>query len=80
MQHRDTRLLSRLPVGSFRDFVLFPLPSSDREYREYMQSIRARFPAGELRVTARNGFKFFTGPVSALDVLFPNAVALEDRE
>ncbi len=79
MQHRDTRLLSRLPTGSFRNFLLFPLPSSDSEYREYMQKVRARFPAGELRVTARNGFEFLTGPVSALGVLFPNAVVLEDR-
>lgn len=80
MQHRDTRLLSRLPVGSFRDFILFPLPSSDSEYREYMQNVRARFPAGELRVTTRNGFEFLTGPVSALRMLFPNTVAVEDRK
>jgi Protein O-mannosyl-transferase TMEM260-like len=80
MQHRDTRLLSRLPIGSFRDFILFPLPSSDREYSEYMQRVRARFPAGELRVIARNGLEFLTGPVSALGALFPNAIVLQSHD
>jgi hypothetical protein len=75
MQHSDTRLVSRLPVGTFRDFILFPLPSSDSEYREYMQRIRARFPAGELRVITQNGSELLTGPISALHLLFPNAIA-----
>ena len=39
------------------------------------RSVRV-FPPGELRVTARNGLEFLTGPVSALAVLFPNAVVL----
>ena len=51
MRHQDTRLVSRLWVGSFRDFLLFPLPSSDKEYLAYMQRVRARFPPGELHVT-----------------------------
>ena len=48
MRHQDTRLVSRLRVGSFRNFLLFPLPSSDKEYLEYMQRIRARFPPGDV--------------------------------
>jgi len=79
MQQDDTRLVSRLHVGSFRDFVLFPLPSSDQEYRQYLQHVRARFPAGVLRVTDQNGLEFLTGPVSALHILFPNAIDLEQR-
>ena len=75
MQDGDTRLVSRLSVGSFRDFILFPLPSSDSEYREYMQHVRARFPSGELREIAQNGSVFLTGPISALHLLFPNAIA-----
>jgi Protein O-mannosyl-transferase TMEM260-like len=74
MQHQDTRLVRRLQIGSFQDFILFPLPSSDNEYREYLQHVRERFPAGALHVTAHNGLEFLTGPVSALPVLFPNAV------
>jgi hypothetical protein len=78
MRRQDTRLIQRLPIGSFRSFLLFPLPSSDNEYREYMQHIRARFPAGELRITVLNGREFLTGPVSALHVLFPHALLVEN--
>jgi len=76
MHHQDTRIVSRLSVGSFREFLLFPLPASDNEYREYMQHIRDRFPAGVLHLSAHDGLEILTGPVSALPVLFPNAVAL----
>jgi len=79
MQQDDTRLVSRLPVGSFRDFILFPLPSSDQEYRQYLQRVRARFPPGVLRATDQNGLELLTGPVSALHILFPNAIDLEQR-
>ena len=78
MRHQDTRLVSRLPIGSFRNFLLFPLPPSDNEYREYMQHVRARFSPGELHVTTLNGHEFLTGPVSALHVLFPHALVLEN--
>ena len=76
MRHQDTRLVSRLGMGSYRSFLLFPLPSSDKEYLTYMQRVRARFPPGELHVTVLNGREFLTGPVSALPVLFPNTVVL----
>jgi len=78
MRHQDTRLVSRLQIGAFQNFLLFPLPSSDNEYLAYMQKVRARFPAGDLRVITRNGREFLTGPVSALPVLFPNSIGLED--
>jgi hypothetical protein len=74
MHHKDTRIVSLLHVGSFRQFLLFPLPASDNEYREYMQHIRDRFPAGVLRISTQDGLDILTGPVSALPVLFPNAV------
>lgn len=77
MQQDDTRLVSRLPVGSFRDFILFPLPSSDQEYRQYLQRVRARFPPGVLRATDQNGLELLTGQVSALHILFPNSIDLE---
>jgi hypothetical protein len=77
MQHQDTRAVSRLRVDSFRDFILFPLPSSDPEYREYLQRVRARFPPGKLHVTVQNSLELLTGPVSALPALFPNAIAFE---
>lgn len=76
MRYQDTRLVSRLSVGSFRNFLLFPLPSSDNEYRDYMQQVRARFPLYELHATVLNGDEFLTGPVSALPVLFPNTIVV----
>jgi len=76
MQQQDTRLVNRLRAGSFQDFVLFPLPSSGQEYREYLQQVRARYPAGALRVITHNGLDLVTGPASALPVLFPNALYL----
>jgi hypothetical protein len=77
MQHQDTRLVSRLQIGSFQDFILFPLPSSDNEYREYMQQVRGRFRAGVLHLSAQDGLEILTGPVSALPALFPNAIGFE---
>ena len=62
MRHQDTRLVSRLQVGSFQNFILFPLPSSDNEYREYMQRVRERFPPGVLHVTAQNGLQITDWP------------------
>jgi len=79
MRHRDTRVLSNLQIDSFRDFILFPLPSSDAEYLAYMQRVESRFPPGELHVVTSNGRKLLTGPVSALRVLFPNTVASAPR-
>lgn len=72
MQNRNTLLLRNLKTGSFHNFILFPLPSSDQEYIEYMQRVRARFPSGVLRETTQNGIEFVSGPVSALAALFPN--------
>ena len=79
MHHRDTRVVSNLQIDSFRDFILFPLPSSDAEYLAYMQGVEARFPPGELHVVTSNGRKLLTGPVSALRVLFPNTIASAPR-
>jgi hypothetical protein len=76
MRHRNTSLVGHISVDSFRDFILFPLPDSDQEYREYMQRVYARFPSGTLRVIAMNGREILSGPVSALRILFPNTIAL----
>ncbi len=79
MWHRDTRVVSRLQIDSFGDFILFPLPSSDQEYLAYMQWVQARFSAGELHVITSNGREFLTGPVTALHILFPNVIASAPR-
>src|SRR6185312_14922493 len=62
MLHQDTRVERRLYVGSFRNFLVFPLSSSDNEYLAYMQGIRARFPPGTIHAVAVNGREYLTGP------------------
>jgi len=74
MQNRQTTLASQIATGSFRDFILFPLPPSEKEYTDYMNRIRARFPAGELHVTTQNGIEFLRGPIRSLPALFPNTI------
>ena len=73
MQHRDTRVLGKLPVRSFKYFLLFPLPRDGREYQDYMAAVLARFPPGELRVVRREGMQYAVGPASDLRRLFPSA-------
>ena len=52
MEHGDTRLVDILPLTGFKNFLLFPLPADDREYRDYMDKVRARFPPGALRTVS----------------------------
>jgi hypothetical protein len=73
MQHRDTRVEARLPGTSAREFVLFPLPLGDKEYSDYMASVRGRFPPGDLRTVVRGGHEFTMGPIADLRYLFPDA-------
>jgi hypothetical protein len=72
MKDRQTTLVSHLSLDSFRDFIVFPLPSSGMEYGEYMKCFRARFAADGLGVTTLNGIEFVRGPLSALQSLFPH--------
>jgi len=74
MQNHQTTLASQIDIGSFRDFIMFPLPPSEKEYEDYMKRVRARFPPGQLRVTTQNGIEFLRGPISSLPALFPNTI------
>jgi hypothetical protein len=76
MQHRDTTLESRLPAAPYVIFILFPLPSSGSEYRDYLARVRARFPPGKLRTIVREGREFTTGLATDLPVLFPVAAPM----
>ena len=71
MQDRNTRLESAIPAAPIRNFVIFPLPLGDREYRDYMALVRKRFPPGELRTVALGGHEFAIGAIADLRVLFP---------
>jgi hypothetical protein len=71
VEHRSTRLLSRLPTERFSHFVLFPLPRGSGEYDEYVTRVRARFQPGALHNTVSGGREFITGSVFDLPALFP---------
>jgi hypothetical protein len=73
MEGGDTRLAARLPLSRFRNFVIFPLPSGDPQYGDYMNRVRARFPKGALRTIAVGGREFLLGSVTDLPLLFPTA-------
>lgn len=72
MLNQNTRVLSHLSLDPFRKFLIFPLPSNEREYLDYLEGVRARFPSGVLRATTHHGVELVRGPASALGVLFPN--------
>lgn len=72
MQDRDTWLLAGMPINSCTRFVLFPLPSDDPEYPEYLSGVRSRLPANSLRVVRADGINFVTGPLADLPYLFPS--------
>jgi hypothetical protein len=75
MAHRDTWLASRLPSCGYRSFILFPLPAGDREYTDYVATVRAQFPVGDLRTIRVGHHEFVTGPMRDLPVLFPTTAA-----
>jgi hypothetical protein len=71
MQNRDTHLESKIADSSLPNFVLFPLPSGDREYSDYMTHLRERSPPGHLHSIVRSGHEFVIGRMSDLSYLFP---------
>ena len=75
MRNRDTRLASEPLVPAVRNFIIFPLPSGDSEYRDYMAQVRTRFPAADLHTIVRNGYEFTVGPAADLRFLFPGPVS-----
>ena len=73
MEHGDTRLADKLPVTGLKKFLLFPLPTDDAEYRDYIEKVRARFPKGALRTITAGGHEFSVGAITDLGFLFPVA-------
>jgi hypothetical protein len=76
MQFQNTWLESKIATSSIHSFVIFPLPSGDTEYSDYMALVRKRFSSGELRTITRGGHGFAIGPVADLGVLFPVSASL----
>jgi hypothetical protein len=73
MRGRDTRLLAGLPTGSYKRFVVFPLPGTDGEYQQYLKTFKKLLPAQDLANVDVGGQQFVTGPISDLPLLFPYA-------
>jgi len=78
MQHRETRVQAILPATSAHEFVMFPLPLGDKEYSDYLASVRKRFPPGDLRTVVGGGHEFTLGPIGDLRYLFPDACKQPD--
>ena len=72
MEDGDTRLAAKLPAAGFKNFLFFPLPTDDTEYRDYMDALRARFPKGALRTVIAGGHEFSFGAMSDLCAALPD--------
>jgi len=65
MEHRDTSAAREIDSARFTRFVIFPLPD-DKSSRDYMAGVDAK-----LGITGQAGKAFVTGPIGALNLLFP---------
>jgi hypothetical protein len=73
MEGADTHLAETLPLDRFRNFLLFPLPTGDTEYADYMIRIRSLLPRDSIRTIGAGGREYTFGAVSDLPLLFPAA-------
>jgi len=71
MRDQDTGLMTTIDTSAVRNFVIFPLPQNDTEYRDYLAQLRKRIPAGDLRLVAQGGNDYAFGPIDDLHCLFP---------
>jgi hypothetical protein len=72
MHERETRLLTQLPSGPYRRFILYPLPSGE-SFREYLREVVDRLPPDRLQTVRLGGYEFIIGSISDLPLLFPDA-------
>jgi hypothetical protein len=73
MRNRDTHLLDTLDATGFTNFLLFPLPTDEKEYAAYTAKVKAKFPQVDLRTVHAGNHDFIMGPISDLRCLFPDA-------
>jgi hypothetical protein len=76
MRNRDTHLLETLDATRFTNFLLFPLPTDEKEYIAYTAKVKAKFPQSDLRTVHAGGHDFIIGPISDLRCLFPAAATV----
>ncbi len=70
MRARGTNAVANLSEDSPRVFIVFPLPSSQKEYEAYAAGITRRFPRDHLRTVVEQGIPFTVGPAADLPFLF----------
>lgn len=70
MQSGDTQLRPQLSVARFKRFVFLPLPPGS-DYSAYVHGVLAQMPEADVKRISLGRSKVFTGPVSALSILFP---------
>jgi hypothetical protein len=71
MARRETTLERHFDETPIRNFVIFPLPSNDSEYADFMAQVRRRLPSSDVRLISRANHDFALAPVSDLHFLFP---------
>jgi 4-amino-4-deoxy-L-arabinose transferase-like glycosyltransferase len=74
MHGRDTRLLSRLNVKQYKNFMLFPLPLDEQRYEYLQKQVQLHSPTTRLVVTHLQHHTFISGPIEDLRFLFPGEV------
>jgi hypothetical protein len=72
MHERETSLLTQLPSGPYKRFILYPLPSGD-SFLQYLQEVVGRLPSDRLQTVHLGGHEFIVGSISDLPILFPDA-------
>jgi hypothetical protein len=75
MYERSTQLLPSLSRGSFRQFILFPLPMGDAGFTRYLNQVEKLVPASDLHTTVVRGHMYVVGPIRDLPLLFPETAS-----
>jgi hypothetical protein len=71
MKGGDTHLAETLPLDHLHNFLLFPLPTADTEYADYMTRIKSQLPHDSFHTIRAGGREYTFGAVSDLPLLFP---------
>ncbi|HZQ54675.1 MAG TPA: glycosyltransferase family 39 protein [Bryobacteraceae bacterium] len=74
MHDRDTRLLARLNVNQYKNFMLFPLPSDEQQYDYLQKQVQLHSPSARLTISHLRHHTFISGPIEDLRFLFPDEV------
>ena len=71
MRHQDTFLTGRLKQAGFSSFILFPLPSGEKAYQQYLTMVEKKLPKADLRHIRQGQREYIFAPIADLPFLFP---------